>query len=399
MYKRQAAATAVGLGVLEAGARVVVNARPPGRSGEQAAYTLFDPVLGWRNRPGTSVTYNRLEYRTLVEINSLGFRDVERQAKKQPGTHRVLVMGDSFIEGYSVERDKGITRRAEERAIRAGCPAEVVNAGVHGYSISQEYLWYRLEGRTLGADVVVMAIYYNDIIQTVRPRYWGSPTPVLEFRDGELKPVNTPLDAPPPSAPVVPQKRRVEGSALKFLLLERLITGAPRLYAQLARTGLVAPYEPETVPDELRVFRSRGQLDEVRAAWARTREILHAFADDVRAEGAVPVIAYVPASFEVVDEAWDLTLMTHGLKAEVWDRSLVSKRLREMSQESRSPFLDFTDDLRASAGRWGGEPYFRRDGHWNDLGNDIAAQTLVAFLRDNRLLPCSGPRNSTTPPN
>ena len=122
-------------------------------------------------------------------------------------------------------------------------------------------------------------------------------------------------------------------------------------------------------------------------------------ADDVRAEGAVPVIAYVPASFEVVDEAWDLTLMTHGLKAEVWDRSLVSKRLREMSQESRSPFLDFTDDLRASAGRWGGEPYFRRDGHWNDLGNDIAAQTLVAFLRDNRLLPCSGPRNSTTPPN
>jgi len=386
-----AAATAAGVGILEVAARVIVTGRPPGRSGEQAAYTAFDPILGWRNRPGASVTYNRREYKTRVEINSLGFRDIERSPRKKPGTRRVLVMGDSFIEAYAVERDKGITRRAEDSAARAGCPAEVINAGVHGYSIDQEYLWYRQEGRALDADIVVMAVYYNDIVQTVRTRYWGSPTPLLEVRDGELAPVNTPLEPPPPTVPEAPKKRRIEGSALKFLVLERLMTGAPRFYAQLARRGLVAPYEPDSLPDELRVYKRRGQLAEVRAAWTRTGEILDAFADAVRADGAIPVVAHIPASFEVVDEDWDHTLMNYGLSPEVWDRSLVRNRLRELSQNSRSHFVDFTDELRASLGGWGGTPYFRHDGHWNDLGNDVAGQALVSFLRRNLLLRCSGP--------
>jgi len=390
-------ATVVGLGLLEMGARLLIGARPPGRSGEQAAYTAFDPVLGWRNRPGASVTYNRREYRTQVNINSLGFRDVERSLTKPKGSHRVLVMGDSFIEAYAVERDKGITRRAEDSATSAGCPTEVVNAGVHGYSIDQEYLWYRREGYALGADIVVMAVYYNDIIQTVRTRYWGSPTPLLERRDGQLTPVNTPLKPPPPPPPVVPRKPLIGGSALKFLVLERLITGAPRFYSRLASRGLVAPNEPDAVPDELRVYKSRGQLGEVRAAWEKTAEILDAFAEAVRAEGAVPVIAHIPASFEVVDDDWDLTLMTYGLRPEAWDRSLVRNRLRELSLRTRSQFLDFTDELRAATGSWSGPPYFRHDGHWNDLGNDVAGRALVSFLRRNLLLRCTGSSGSTLP--
>lgn len=195
-----AAATAAGVGVLEVAARVIVTGRPPGRSGEQAAYTAFDPVLGWRNRPGASVTYNRREYKTRVEINSLGFRDIER-----------------------------------------------------------------------------------------------------------------------------------------------------------------------------------------------TGQILDAFADAVRVDGAIPVVAHIPASFEVVDEDWDHTLMNYGLSAEAWDRSLVRNRMRELSQNSRSHFVDFTDELRASVGGWSGAPYFRHDGHWNDLGNDVAGQALVSFLRRNLLLRCSEP--------
>ena len=387
-------ATILGLLGLEMGARLLLSGRPSGRSGEQAAYTAFDPILGWRNRPGTTATYNRLEYKTKVVINSLGFRDVERSPRKALGGHRVLVMGDSFIEAYAVERDHGITRRAEISAGNAGCPTEVVNAGVHGYSIDQEYLWYRQEGFALDADIVVMAVYYNDIVQTVRTRYWGSPTPLLEVRNGKLTPVNTPLEPPPPRAPATASKRQLSGSALQFLVLERLITGAPRFYAQLSRRGLVAPNEPETVPDELRVYKKRGQLGEVRAAWARTEEILVAFAEAVRAHGAIPVIAHIPASFEVVDKDWDLTLMKYGLTEDAWDRSLVSKTLAALASKSRSHFLDFTFDLRASAGAWSGPPYFRHDGHWNDLGNDVAGRALVSFLQRSLLLRCAGSSDS-----
>ena len=384
------ATISVCLVMLEIGARLVLSARPPGRSGEQAAYTQFDPTLGWRNKPGAAVMYNRREYKTRVAINSLGFRDVERTVAKPQGTRRVVVMGDSFIEAYAVEQDRSITHRAETSANRGGCPTEIVNAGVHGYSIDQEYLWYRNEGFALNADVVVMAIYYNDIVQTVRMRYWGSPTPLLEVRKGELTPVNTPLTPPAITAPAQPPpKRRTEGSAFKYLILERLITGAPRIYAQLAKGGLVAPYQPEEVPDELRVYKTRGQLAEVRAAWERTSDILRAFADAARAERAVPVIAYIPASFEVVDGDWELTLMKYGLQSDLWDRSLVRTRLAELALRSGSLFLDFTEELREATGGWNGPPYFQHDGHWNDLGNDIAGQALVSFLRRHLLLHCS----------
>ena len=385
-----ATTTAVCLAVLEIGARMVLSIRPPGRSGEQAAYTAFDSTLGWRNKPGATVTYNRREYKTKIAINSLGFRDVERSVVKPVGSHRVLVMGDSFIEAYAVEQDKAITRRAEETATSEGCPTEVINAGVHGYAIDQEYLWYRREGFALRADIVVMAIYYNDIVQTVRTRYWGSPTPLLEMRDGELTTVNTPLTPPPPTPPAAPARRPRDGSALKYLVLERLITGAPKLYSQMAKSGLVAPYEPETVPDELRVYKTRGQLDEVRSAWERTSEIIHAFSDAVRAEHAIPVIAYIPASFEVVDGDWDLTLMKYGLQSAAWDRTLVRSRLDGFATQNRSLFLDFTEELREATGGWNGTPYFQHDGHWNDLGNEIAGRALVSFLRRHLLLRCSG---------
>ena len=157
--------TLLGLVALEIGARVVLSNRRPGGTGEQALYTMSDPLLGWRNRPGASLTYNRREYQTTVLINSLGFRDVERSLTKPPGRSRVLVLGDSFIEAYAVERDESVTRRMEAIANEAGCPVDVVNAGVHAYSIDQEFLWFERESEALEPDIVVMAVYYNDIIR------------------------------------------------------------------------------------------------------------------------------------------------------------------------------------------------------------------------------------------
>src|SRR6186713_2448947 len=122
----------LGLTVLEVGARIVLWSRPPGKSGEQAVYTKFDPVLGWRNKPGASVVYNRREYRTTVTINALGFRDVERSLAKPADRPRVLVLGDSFIEAYGVELEESLTRRLEAVAGEAGCLVDVMNAGVHG---------------------------------------------------------------------------------------------------------------------------------------------------------------------------------------------------------------------------------------------------------------------------
>jgi len=380
----------LGLGVLEAGARRALSARPPGKSGEQAAYTLFDPVLGWRNKPGASVVYNRREYRTTVEINALGFRDIERTGTPPADRPRVLVLGDSFIEAYGVERDEGLTRRLESIAAEAGCAVDVVNAGVHGYSTDQEALWYLREAEPLGADIVVIAPYYNDLLHNVRERYSGSIKPLVEVREGVLVPVNTPLPEPPSRAPVSapPAPRAIQGSALKALVVERLLMGAPQWYARLAGFGLVEPYEPDAAPDEIRVYRGRGRNPEIERAWARTAEILGSLANTIRARQARPVMVHVPARFEVSDRAFDLTLLRYGFARDAWDTSRVRTRLSEIAASTGFSFLDLTPALRASASLTKGEPYFPVDGHWNRRGHDAAARSLFSFLRDRSLLAC-----------
>jgi hypothetical protein len=384
--------TLLGILVLELLARLLITARRPGKSGEQAIYTQFDPLLGWRNRPGSSVTYNRPEFQTTVEINRLGFRDLERSVEKPAGRQRIVVLGDSFVEAYAVERDEGLSRRMEMLANREGCLVDVMNAGVHGYSIDQEFLWYRDEGQALAADIVVMAVYYNDILHTTRDNYWGSLKPVLETRGSELVPINTPIPSPKPSTPsnAIPTRPapRIEGSALKHLVGERLLTGAPRFYARLAGLGLVDPFEPRTVADELRVFKTRGLLSDIEVAWTRTEEIVRAFAGTVRARAATPVVAYVPVRFEVVDADWDLTQLTYSMNPQAWDRSLVARRLEAVAERASVPFLNFTEPLRSATGGLKGSPYFRYDGHWNAFGNDVAAKAAVEFLRSRSLLAC-----------
>lgn len=378
----------VGLGVLEMGARFILGSRPPGKSGEQAVYTLFDPVLGWRNKPGASVIYNRREYKTAVAINALGFRDVERPVAKPSDRPRVLVVGDSFVEAYSVERDQGVTRRLEALAGESGCPMDVVNAGVHGYSTDQEALWYVREAEPLGADVVVIAAYYNDLLHNARDRYSGSPKPRVEVREGVLHAVNTPLpEPPPPKAPPGPAPRRpIEGSALKTLVVERLFMGAPQWHARLARLGLVEAYEPDSVPDELRVYRSRGRLPEIDEAWTRTGEILGSLGDTIRSRGARPVLVHIPARFEVSDRAFELTVLRYGLERSAWDPARVRTRLAEIATRTGFSFLDLTPSLRQAADSL--EPYFPYDGHWNASGHEAAARALLAFLRERSLVEC-----------
>ncbi len=382
------------LGVLEVGARIVIARRPIITSGEQGIYSQFDPVLGWRNRPLTSVRYSRRDYQTNVAINSLGFRDVEHPKMKAPGVTRVLAIGDSFIEAYTVELEESVTRRAELIGRAHGCPVEVVNAGVHGYSTDQEALWYVREAEPLAADVVLVFAYYNDILNNIRGNYWGSPKPLTRVVDGQIVPVNLPL--PRPSRPAesfgVQAKARpaIQGSALGQLLVERIVVGAPRLHGWLARAGFLEPIVAEPIPDELRAYKARGQLAEFNEAWENTRAIFAVLGESIRARHAQPVLVYIPARFEITERDWDLTTQLYGIDEKAWDRARVRTRFKEIAAPAGWGFLDLTPPLQAATSVLGGAIYLPYDGHWNPLGHDAAARAVVSYLRDTKLIPCAG---------
>jgi lysophospholipase L1-like esterase len=387
-------ATVVTLAVVELAARVAVRRRGGGREqDERVRYMQPDPRLGWRKRPGAHVTYRRREYTVEVSINSTGLRDPERPLAKPPGVYRILAVGDSMVEGYSVRMERTVSQSLEH-SLAPRCAVEVLNGGTAGYSTDQEYLFYLDDGHRYDPDVVVLFVHHNDIMANTWSNYWGTPKPLLRMSGAAPVIANFPVPPPTvraavPSAGPLP----IRGSAAVTWLKERLLLGAPRAYNRLALLGLWAPVGGDTIEpgDQMRVYKRRWQQP-VEEGWTLTAAILTAFAREAAARQTRFLVAYVPGRFEVSDRDWELTQVHFGLAAGLWDRGLVRERLQTIGRSAAFPVLALTPALREADHGLLGEPYFLWDGHWNERGHAAAARALEAWLMAQGWLPpaCAG---------
>jgi hypothetical protein len=381
---------------LEAFARVALSGGGGKERDEASQYMEHDPHRGWRHRPGARATYRRREYTTEVAINARGLRGADRGYAAPPGTLRVLALGDSFVEGYTVPEDQTVTQALEASLHASSCPAEVLNAGHAAYSTDQEYLFYRDEGVKYSPQVVLVFFYYNDILSNTIANYFGSPKPLLEAQGETMRLTNEPVPRPAPPDPrqagARAQPRTLKGSVALEWLRDRLARGAPRAYNTLAALRLWEKLGGDTVEkgDQLRVYKRRRQ-PEIEAAWTQTAAILQALAREARGHGAHFAVVYVPSRMEVSDRDWELTKLSHGLDDSVWDRGLVARRVQDIGREGGFPVLDLTPALRQATGPLGGEPYLLYDGHWNARGHGAAAGAVASFLHSERWVPACAP--------
>src|SRR5712691_13152983 len=363
---------------LEGGARVARRFRGGGYEADEASrYMEHDPLLGWRKRPGSSVTYRHREFTVEVNINRLGLRDPERGYSAPPGCPRILALGDSFVEGYTVPLPQTVSQVLEASLRAGGHPVEVVNGGTSGYSTDQEYLFYRTEGVRYSPRVVVLIFYYNDVLYNDRDRFAGQPKPLLADQGGRLQLVNDPVPAPPP-APHARRAAAPQGSALLEWLHDRLFYGGPRAHQALAGLGLWPPIARMREQPEVRVY-DRQPPPEIEAAWKRTASLFGALAQETVAHDARLLVVYVPSRFEVDDHSWELTRILYGVDESVWDRAAVCRRLEQIGGHGGFPVLDLTVPLRHEV-RWLRSPYFDYDGHWTRDGHRAAAHAVRDFL-------------------
>jgi hypothetical protein len=143
----------------------------------------FDSVLGWSKKKDAKVKRSSPEFKITFETNDEGLRDdPELRPAKPAGVFRVVMLGDSFVLGYTVDRkDLFVDElegwwKSEERRV------EIVNGGTEGYSTDQEALWFREHGAAYSPDVVVIFPYLNDIYWNGEARYGRYPQAALRAR-------------------------------------------------------------------------------------------------------------------------------------------------------------------------------------------------------------------------
>jgi hypothetical protein len=378
------------LAFLEGAARVIVHRREARPLTTRGSIIRFDPWLGWVKPPRTEAWLHRPEYHVHLEINSHGLRGPDRDYPKPPGTRRILLLGDSFTEGFTVG-EEATTRAVLESTLRgSGCGEwEVINAGTMGYGTDQEYLFYDREGRRYAPDIVVVLFFYNDLngnlASDAKPWFTAEGdrltlrgSPVASPREGEW------MRRPEPRRQKV---RPWRGSMALRLLGDRAQSGNPPLHRFLARTGLVEASRAVELPADFWPF-GPGHRQEVAEMWRRTEAILVALRAEVEATPARFAVFYVPDETEIDDRVAELTRQRYGMGPRWWRSGRVFDRLHGISVARDFALFDPRFAF-LQAKRRGVQPYFPEDGHWNEDGHRLAAEVLARALRYQGWVSCA----------
>jgi lysophospholipase L1-like esterase len=117
-----------------------------------------NPLIGHQHRPNSSAHLMGVD----VSINSKGLRDHDIAYERRPGTQRILMLGDSFTEGWGVAFEDTFAKRVERLYAARGVAAEVINAGVGNYNTVMEVNYFLTEGKLYQPDIIVLNFVFND---------------------------------------------------------------------------------------------------------------------------------------------------------------------------------------------------------------------------------------------
>lgn len=316
-----------------------------------------DPEIGFVLTPELDGRSHNPEWDVAVHTNRIGLRERELPPPA-PGERRLLILGDSFTFGLGVEVEQAFPRRVEA-LLRHDDPSldlTVVNAGVPGYGTRHELAWWRRIDPAVDADALLLAVFLgNDFYDNVGLNEFEI---VSGFR--------------------VPKRLhggRAQLSArlglpiwLKVWLRTHLHTytlamnGWNALLAWGGWTDLeefYAIYRRDPPPD------MQPALDATRASLAELASAVHASG---RPLGLV-LISDARAG-DAIERRSDL------------DFERPARLMTEMAEAQGLPVLDLTPLFRHPEGH-----IHPVDGHWNASGHELAAEAIVASLRDGALRP------------
>jgi hypothetical protein len=358
---------------------------------DTGAYLTRHPRYGHYHPANYSGWIKRDEYVVHVQTNAERQRGPAIPFERTPGTFRILVLGDSFVEAVQVAEHERFVDQLRESLNASGGPIryEVIDGGCGGWGAVQQLLYLQHEGPRYQPDLVLLAffvgndVHNNSLELELEGNANAALKPYFERQPGgELR-----LLEPSPPAPTFWEgvgfalRERsalynvVESGVMQKLSLDDLWASVRDLDGQV-----------ELSIRETEVYGTR--LDaRWRAAWAMTDTLLGRIATEATGQGARFGMMIVPTRAQVVPDAWrDMTGSNEG-RDRAFDPMQPNTMLAGIAGRTSTPLLDLTPAFREEARRRDSAPlYFARDQHWTAAGHDLAARELAAWLTSTGLL-------------
>jgi hypothetical protein len=357
-----------------------------------AALFVPDQELGWSLRPG-GAGWQVSEGRQFVVINSDGFHDRERGTRKPPGTYRIAVLGNSWTEAMQVRLDQNfcwlLERSLQSECARGARPSvEVLNFGVAGYSTAQELLQLQARIWKYDPDLILLAFYSaRDVLNNV-PEFNNAAMPEQSpyFRqtpDGLV--LDTSFRRAVPSGRLRRLSEDIRFNlaswsrtyeAMNAVIRAAKIFAARREQAARSQTGGAADLE--------NVIYTEPRTPELRRAWNVTEAILTEMSKEVRSHGAAFWIVTLANRAQVEFDPVRRGRMAPDVHTA--DLDYADRRIQALGRKLGVPVTSLAEPLRAYASSHrqhlnGFDNTAPGEGHWNTLGHQIAAETMVDAFR------------------
>jgi hypothetical protein len=311
---------------------------------------IVSPPLDTFHKPGAVTVYEGAQlgpkqHRAVVtRWNEHGWHDADHATAKPSGTARVLVLGDSFVEGVQVEQDELYHRRLEGALAARGERVEAIALAMSGWGQVQELEVLEREGFSYDPDLVVVEFLPNNDVRN---------------NDDELE--------------QLARNESIDSSFARPVFLRALASGL---------------YFSAFVMDhlDLTIRNARGRRDPIDAdvyraapltppelwarAWHRTEELLASTAALCTARGAGFAVVIFPSSHELGPPPPGSDL----------DGRLPARRMLELCTRRSLPCLDLTPRFAALPVEERPLLYVVGDGHWAAKGHALAATETARFL-------------------
>jgi hypothetical protein len=364
------------------------------------------PTRGWSLAPNSTAFTQTLDFAMTIHTNSKGFRDREHEYEPAPGMFRVMILGDSFMEAYQMDMERGLPRSLEH--LLADRDVEVINLAQSGYGTGQEYLMLKEEGLKYKPDLVLMAFYTeNDIrndSETLETMIWGEDsyckarpyprwdmtTGQLVFRTPDFEQARKDWEARKAKLDREDAQKRWWQRSMSYAVLSLIGQSAGRHGMAISSNpnvlfgAFLDRFDPEAFPQSGLPAGVYAELWE--NAWETTRAILSMTNDLARAHGARFAVFTAPARIQVDPDYLEFVEGLYpGLQ---FDMGKMDRRVVALGAAAGFPVLDLTPAFRKALAQGKGPFYFRYgDRHWNAAAHRFAGQKLAEWLDAQGLIP------------
>jgi hypothetical protein len=277
------------------------------------------------------------DFEVGLKTNSLGFRDREFTDKTE-NKKRVVVIGDSFAEGWGVELEDRFDQIGSDKY-------EILNLGTRSYSPVLERRLLDKYIDILRPDLVISMVDFSDLHD--------------DFYYAER--LGIPVDVWPPYA---------ESPTIKLFNHSALFKNIYRLL-YVAQSNQKQEINRINLTDDVALFGKAQDWQNYDKAWELARRNLAMTTDFLNSKGVEHSVIVVPRGIHVGTAEWSDGREIIGL---------TKNKLYEAPQIFEISDIDLLQKLRQAEQEKPGQLYFPFDGHWTVGGHEVVKLELRNYL-------------------